>query len=80
MCKMKFCKKYQEYMQAQEKELPGVGFKKLKKILKRCRRDLQIRRGGLEAVVDIPTCPHHCQGINETKKKCFRCFCCCCLI
>ncbi|XP_009119604.1 E3 ubiquitin-protein ligase BAH1 [Brassica rapa] len=37
---MKFCKKYEEYMQGQKekKNLPGVGFKKLKKILKRCRR------------------------------------------
>lgn len=42
---MKFCKKYEEYMQGQcqRKKLPGVGFKKLKKILKRCRRDLQSR-------------------------------------
>ncbi|CBI36843.3 hypothetical protein AAG906_034797 [Vitis piasezkii] len=62
---MKFCKKYQEYMQAQEKKLPGVGFKKLKKILKRCRRDLQIQKG-LEGVVDIPTCPHHCQVCDGT--------------
>ena len=37
---MKFCKKYEEYMQEQKekKNLPGVGFKKLKKILKKCRR------------------------------------------
>ncbi|KAM0027944.1 putative transcription factor C2H2 family [Helianthus debilis subsp. tardiflorus] len=37
---MKFCKKYQEFMQTQDqKKLPGVGFKNLKKILKRCPRD-----------------------------------------
>ncbi|XP_076892252.1 putative E3 ubiquitin-protein ligase BAH1-like 1 [Bidens hawaiensis] len=38
---MKFCKKYEEYMQTQDQKnkLPGVGFKNLKKILKRCRRD-----------------------------------------
>ncbi|KAI3749249.1 hypothetical protein L2E82_19856 [Cichorium intybus] len=37
---MKFCKKYEEYMQTQDqKKLPGVGFKNLKKILKRCRRE-----------------------------------------
>ncbi|CAI9300493.1 unnamed protein product [Lactuca saligna] len=37
---MKFCKKYEEYMQSQDqKKLPGVGFKNLKKILKRCRRE-----------------------------------------
>ncbi|XP_027098645.1 probable E3 ubiquitin-protein ligase BAH1-like 1 isoform X1 [Coffea arabica] len=42
---MKFCKKYEEYMQGQcqRKKLPGVGFKNLKKILKRCRRHLQSR-------------------------------------
>ncbi|RVW54556.1 E3 ubiquitin-protein ligase BAH1 [Vitis vinifera] len=61
---MKFCKKYQEYMQAQEKKLPGVGFKKLKKILKRCRRDLQIQKG-LEGVVDIPTCPTIAKEMSE---------------
>lgn len=40
---MKFCKKYEEYMHGQlnGKKLPGVGFKKFKKMLKRCRRDLQ---------------------------------------
>ncbi|GJV23003.1 probable E3 ubiquitin-protein ligase BAH1-like protein 1 [Tanacetum coccineum] len=37
---MKFCKKYEEFMQTQDqKKLPGVGFKNLKKILKRCRND-----------------------------------------
>lgn len=37
---MKLFKKYEEYMQTQaEKKLPGVGFKNLKKILKRCRRE-----------------------------------------
>lgn len=39
---MKFCKRYEEYMQGRtEMELPGVGLKNLKKILKRCRRDFQ---------------------------------------
>ncbi|RAL43545.1 unnamed protein product [Cuscuta campestris] len=38
---MKFCKKYEEYMEGQtQKKLPGVGFKKLKKILKKCSRDI----------------------------------------
>ncbi|XP_023771611.1 probable E3 ubiquitin-protein ligase BAH1-like 1 [Lactuca sativa] len=38
---MKLFKKYEEYMQTQaEKKLPGVGFKNLKKILKRCRREM----------------------------------------
>ncbi|XP_021802409.1 probable E3 ubiquitin-protein ligase BAH1-like 1 [Prunus avium] len=51
---MKFCKKYQEYMQGQEKKLPGVGFKKLKKILKKCRRE------DSHEVHDVRTCPDHC--------------------
>ncbi|CAK8572801.1 unnamed protein product [Lathyrus sativus] len=34
---MKFCKTYQEYMRGQE-QLPVVGFKKFKKIMKTCRR------------------------------------------
>lgn len=38
---MKFCKRYEEYMQGKEKELPGVGLKKLKKILKKCRREFK---------------------------------------
>ncbi|XP_019452639.1 PREDICTED: E3 ubiquitin-protein ligase BAH1-like isoform X2 [Lupinus angustifolius] len=38
---MKFCKTYQEYMEGQHHNLPGVGFKKLKKIMKTCRRDCQ---------------------------------------
>ncbi|KAG6748474.1 hypothetical protein POTOM_048397 [Populus tomentosa] len=38
---MKFCKKYQEYMQGQQKQLPGVDFKRLKKILKKCRKDIE---------------------------------------
>lgn len=56
--KMKFCKKYQEYMQGQEKKLPGVGFKKLKKILKKCRRDFQSQKH-----LDVHhTCPQPCPG------------------
>ncbi|WOL00434.1 putative E3 ubiquitin-protein ligase BAH1-like 1 [Canna indica] len=39
---MKFCKRYEAYMQGRrEKELPAVGLKKLKKTLKRCRREFQ---------------------------------------
>ncbi|XP_019441760.1 PREDICTED: E3 ubiquitin-protein ligase BAH1-like isoform X2 [Lupinus angustifolius] len=37
---MKFCKTYQEYMQNQQQQnLPRLGFKKLKKIMKTCRQD-----------------------------------------
>ncbi|GAB2281561.1 hypothetical protein Dimus_016143 [Dionaea muscipula] len=55
---MKFCKTYQEYMQAQERELPAVAFKQLKKILKHCRRDLHSH---VDGAVQLPSdCPHEC--------------------
>lgn len=39
---MKFCKRYEEYMKGRrDKEFPRVGLKKLKKILKKCRRESQ---------------------------------------
>ncbi|OAY67572.1 putative E3 ubiquitin-protein ligase BAH1-like 1 [Ananas comosus] len=38
---MKFAKKYEEYMKGKEEELPTVGLKKLKKMLKRCRSEFQ---------------------------------------
>ncbi|PSR85990.1 E3 ubiquitin-protein ligase BAH1-like [Actinidia chinensis var. chinensis] len=57
---MKFCKKYEEYMQGQhQKKLPGVGFKKLKKILKKCRRDLHSHNG-------MDNCPHQCPVCDGT--------------
>ncbi|XWS76562.1 hypothetical protein CRYUN_Cryun01aG0187100 [Craigia yunnanensis] len=63
---MKFCKKYQEYMQGQEKKLPGVGFKKLKKILRNCRRDFQSKKN-INGVLDhIQTCPQHCPVCDGT--------------
>ncbi|KAI4301404.1 hypothetical protein L6164_034687 [Bauhinia variegata] len=59
---MKFCKKYREYMQGQEKTLPGVGFKKLKKILKKCRRHVQSQKCLNEALA-VQTCPNsNCPG------------------
>ncbi|XP_061347330.1 probable E3 ubiquitin-protein ligase BAH1-like 1 isoform X1 [Gastrolobium bilobum] len=59
---MKFCKTYQEYMQSQEHELPGVGFKNLKKIMKKCSRDCQ----SLNDSVDIRTCPNQCPVCDGT--------------
>jgi len=35
---MKFGKKYEAYMRGLEAELPAVGIKRLKKMLKTCRR------------------------------------------
>lgn len=58
---MKFCKKYEEYMQGQDqKKLPGVGFKKLKKILKKCRREENhFQSQNLDFHNhDSSTCPH----------------------
>ncbi|GMN38011.1 hypothetical protein TIFTF001_007274 [Ficus carica] len=62
---MKFCKKYQAYMEEQEKKLPGVGFKKLKKILKKCRRDYN-SQNDVQAVLDHQPCPHHCAVCDGT--------------
>ncbi|THU57847.1 hypothetical protein C4D60_Mb03t07900 [Musa balbisiana] len=59
---MKFCKKYEEYMQGKrEKDFPGVGLKKLKKVLKRCRRDLESQRQRREGEEEI-RCPGSCAG------------------
>ncbi|KAE8009493.1 hypothetical protein FH972_005927 [Carpinus fangiana] len=62
---MKFCKKYQEYMQGQEKKLPGLGFKKLKKILKKCRSDFH-SDSAIDGLHDTQTCPHHCPVCDGT--------------
>ncbi|KAJ7972960.1 E3 ubiquitin-protein ligase BAH1 [Quillaja saponaria] len=62
---MKFCKKYQEYMQGQEKKLPGVGFKNLKKILKKCRGDCQAHKGFHESL-GSGTCPDCCSVCDGT--------------
>ncbi|KAL3572408.1 hypothetical protein D5086_026312 [Populus alba] len=58
---MKFCKKYQEYMQGQQKQLPAVDFKKLKKILKKCRKDFESHQDH-----DGQSCPHHCPLCDGT--------------
>lgn len=72
---MKFCKKYEEYMekQCQNKKLPRVGIKKLKKILKRCRRchqsthsfaSVSADTNSTNNVHDSSTCSHHqCTGL-----------------
>lgn len=59
-------------MQGQDqKKLPGVGFKKLKKILKKCRREenhfqsqnLDFHNHGDLSRHDSSTCPHqYCPG------------------
>ncbi|KAJ4824307.1 hypothetical protein Tsubulata_029368 [Turnera subulata] len=62
---MKFCKKYQEYMQGQEKQLPGVDFKKLKKILKKCRKDFESHQDH-NGCPDGQSCPPHCPVCDGT--------------
>ncbi|XP_010921686.1 probable E3 ubiquitin-protein ligase BAH1-like 1 [Elaeis guineensis] len=68
---MKFCKRYEEYMQGRrEKELPRVGLKKLKKILKRCRKDCQSQNQHGEEEGEGPhggnRCPDHCPVCDGT--------------
>ncbi|KAK1315546.1 putative E3 ubiquitin-protein ligase BAH1-like 1 [Acorus calamus] len=65
---MKFCKRYEEYIRGRENGLPVVGLKKLKKVLKRCRRELQSHDheevgGRLDG---SSTCPDHCPVCDGT--------------
>ncbi|XAR58447.1 hypothetical protein NMG60_11013838 [Bertholletia excelsa] len=54
---MKFCKTYEQYMQGQDqKKLPGVGFKKLKKILKKCRTGIHPHGNGVPCPSQCPVC------------------------
>ncbi|WOK96116.1 putative E3 ubiquitin-protein ligase BAH1-like 1 [Canna indica] len=51
---MKFCKRYEEYIRGRrEKDLPALDLKKLKKILKRCRVELQSQPQCQEGGVDV---------------------------
>ncbi|KAF7804853.1 E3 ubiquitin-protein ligase BAH1-like [Senna tora] len=56
---MKFTKKYDEYIRGQKEKLPGVGVKKLKKILKKCSRECQCRKG-LNQALRLPICTDQC--------------------
>ncbi|KAG5251831.1 SPX domain-containing family protein [Salix suchowensis] len=58
---MKFCKIYQDYMQGQENQLHAVDFKKLKKILKKCREDFESHQEQ-----DGQSCPRHCSVCDGT--------------
>ncbi|KAF9688093.1 hypothetical protein SADUNF_Sadunf02G0161300 [Salix dunnii] len=58
---MKFCKIYKDYMQGQENQLHAVDFKKLKKILKKCREDFESNQEH-----DGQSCPHHCSVCDGT--------------
>ncbi|CAL0320606.1 unnamed protein product [Lupinus luteus] len=59
---MKFCKTYQEYMQGQQHDLPGLGFKNLKKIMKTCRRDFHSHN----SLNPINSCHHQCPVCDGT--------------
>ncbi|GLT42463.1 hypothetical protein SLA2020_164600 [Shorea laevis] len=67
---MKFCKKYQEYMKGQEKKLPSLGIKKLKKILKKCRGDCQRGRPDVNGFLNIQNCPQRCPVCDGTFFPC----------
>jgi len=59
---MKFTKKYATYMRGMEAELPAVGLKRLKKMLKKCRSDSD-HRSHLQDAAASPAaarCPGHC--------------------
>ncbi|XP_057535965.1 probable E3 ubiquitin-protein ligase BAH1-like 1 [Amaranthus tricolor] len=63
---MKFCKTYQEYMRNLESEFPEVGLKKLKKILKNCRHDLQSHNSSFTDDLTPSKCPHQCSVCDGT--------------
>ncbi|KAH7676647.1 Vanadium/alternative nitrogenase delta subunit protein [Dioscorea alata] len=72
---MKFCKRYEEYMQGTDENLPGVGLKKLKKMLKRCRTDFRAHeehqgddgvRDETRDLIPIARCQGHCQVCDGT--------------
>uniref|UniRef100_A0A0E0LPN4 RING-type domain-containing protein n=1 Tax=Oryza punctata TaxID=4537 RepID=A0A0E0LPN4_ORYPU len=54
---MKFAKKYDKYMKGMDEELPGVGLKRLKKMLKKCRSDFQSHENDGSSA---GRCPGHC--------------------
>lgn len=62
---MKFCKTYQEYMQNWETQFPGVGFKNLKKILKKCRLE-DIESHNSHDQNGASNCPHQCPVCDGT--------------
>jgi len=61
---MKFGKKYEAYMRAMEAELPAVGIKRLKKMLKTCRRSPSSTSAAAaaDAASSDRRCTGHCTG------------------
>jgi E3 ubiquitin-protein ligase BAH len=58
---MKFGKKYEAYMRGLEAELPAVGIKRLKKMLKTCRRSPRPSAAD-DATSSDRRCTGHCTG------------------
>jgi hypothetical protein len=59
---MKFGKKYEAYMRGMEAELPAVGIKRLKKMLKTCRRSTSPSPSPSAAASSDRRCTGHCTG------------------
>ncbi|EER99894.1 hypothetical protein BDA96_02G433800 [Sorghum bicolor] len=57
---MKFGKKYEAYMRGMEAELPAVGIKRLKKMLKTCRRSTSPSPSPSAAASSDRRCTGHC--------------------
>lgn len=53
-------------MNGQERKLPVLGIKKLKKILKKCRRNCQPQEKDVNGDVDTQICPKHCPVCDGT--------------
>jgi E3 ubiquitin-protein ligase BAH len=49
-------------MKGMETELPGVGLKRLKKMLKKCRSELRSHQDAGSSSDPATGCPAHCSG------------------
>ncbi|KAJ1685486.1 hypothetical protein LUZ63_016876 [Rhynchospora breviuscula] len=68
---MKFTKKYEQYLQGErEKGLPLVQLKKLKKILKACRREMEVQQRNKEDVEIGETSASNAIVENKCDNKC----------
>ncbi|KAB1225335.1 E3 ubiquitin-protein ligase BAH1 [Morella rubra] len=63
---MKFFKKHREDMKGKEEKLPGLGFQKLRKILKKCRRDFPCEKAIDGLTGCRSNCPEHCSVCEGT--------------
>ncbi|XP_057871425.1 probable E3 ubiquitin-protein ligase BAH1-like 2 isoform X5 [Cryptomeria japonica] len=63
---MKFCKRYREYMQGLQDQLPGVSFKKFKKVLKQCTV-IDHKQGGKRIASDAATSSGELNNDNNSR-------------